>query len=80
PGPQNAAYALTSSSLGSRNKTPTSSATTGRFAMIGLPITCLKRSMKFRNLPPTGCGPTITTGLTWRSAVLRQNRNWRSPL
>jgi len=47
---------------------------------ISLPITCSKRSMKSRNLPPIGSGPTITTGPTWYSAVSRQNRNWPLPL
>ena len=69
-----------SSSLASPSRMPTSSATTGRSAMTGLPITCSRPSTKSRNLPPTGCEPTITTGPIWRSAVLRQNRNWRSPL
>jgi hypothetical protein len=78
--PPSAEFASISSSLASPSKTLTSSDTTGRFAMIGLPITCSRRSTKSRNLPPTGCGPTITTGPTWHLAELHQNRNLPLPL
>ena len=69
-----------SSSQASRSKMLTSSVTTGPCATIGWRTTFLKRSTRSRNLPLAGCGPTITTGPIWHSAVSHENRNLPFPL
>ena len=58
-----------------RSRTPISNATTGRSATTGSATTCSSRSPKYRNMQPSGCGPTITNAPTWRSVASPRNRS-----
>jgi len=79
-GPNRTASSWTTSSPATRNRTPTSNATTAPCVTTGWRNSCSIRSKKCRNRPPAGYGHTTTSARTWRSAASLQCNDWHWPL
>jgi transposase-like protein len=75
PGPNAGAFGSITFNPATRNRMPTSNATTGRFATTGSATTYLSRLRRCRTMRPTGCGSTITNAPTWPLAALPRNRS-----